>query len=212
MAAGYMGMSGSGENKVIELLKAKKVPTPYIPIIVGSVDQAWREDIRSQAASFLPNAGKEVAKKDPTINELTALKSNPANGQQVFSTKCALCHQVGNNGKDFGPKLTEVGSKLPKEGLLESILHPSAGISFGYEGWEYKMKDGSTLTGIVSSKTETDVDLKFPGGSKQSFKTSAVASQKELKESMMPTGLHNNMTTQELADLLSYLEGLRKKG
>ena len=146
------------------------------------------------------------------MNELAALKASAINGQMVFTTKCSLCHQVGTTGSDFGPKLTEIGSKLPKEGLLESILHPSAGISFGYEGWEYKMKDGSSITGIVANKTETDVELKFPGGSKQSFKTSAVASQKELKESMMPGDLHNAMTTQELADLLSYLEGLKKKG
>ena len=145
------------------------------------------------------------------MNELTALNANATNGQKVFSTKCSLCHQVGSSGSDFGPKLTEIGSKLPAEGLLESILRPSAGISFGFEGWEYKMKDGSSMTGIVANKTETDVELKFPGGAKQSFETSAVASQKELKESMMPGDLHNTMTTQELADLLAYLQGLKKK-
>ena len=45
-----------------------------------------------------------------------------------------------------------------------TIVHPSEGIGFGYEGWEIKMKDGSVLTGIIASKTETDIDLKFPGG------------------------------------------------
>ena len=212
LAAGYIGKSWSGEERVVELLKAKKVPATYIPAIVASVDQAWRGEIRSQAASFLPNAGAAATRKDPTIKELASLKANAANGQLVFVNKCGLCHVAGNKGNDFGPKLTEIGSKLPKDGLLDAILHPSAGISFGYEGWEYKMKDGSTYTGIVASKTETDIDMKFPGGSKQSFKTSAVASQKELKESMMPAGLHNNMSNQELADLLEYLEGLKKRG
>ncbi|HSB93884.1 MAG TPA: c-type cytochrome, partial [Flavitalea sp.] len=211
IAAGYIGNSWDGEEKVLELLKAGKVPAPYVSAIVGSVDQAWRGDIRAQAAKYLPNAGKEVKKKEPTMNELATLKPNAINGQMVFTTKCSLCHQAGNTGSDFGPKLTEIGSKLPKEGLLESILHPSAGISFGFEGWEYKMKDGSSMTGIVANKTETDVELKFPGGSKQSFKTSSVASQKELKESMMPADLYNSMTSQELADLLAYLEGMKKK-
>ena len=71
---------------------------------------------------------------------------------------------VSNNGFDFGPELTEIGSKFPKEGLLESIVDPSAGISFGFEGWNLKMKDGSEMAGIITSKTETDIDMNFPGG------------------------------------------------
>ena len=58
---------------------------------------------------------------------------------------CSVCHMAGTEGKDFGPKLTEIGSKYAKEGLLNAIVHPSEGISFGYEGWEIKMKDGSTF-------------------------------------------------------------------
>jgi putative heme-binding domain-containing protein len=73
------------------------------------------------------------------------------------------------------------------------------------------MKDGSTLTGILASKTETDIDLKYPGGSKQRIKTSDVKSMKELKASMMPEGLHENLSAQELANLLEFLEALKKK-
>ncbi|MBD0295793.1 MAG: dehydrogenase, partial [Flavisolibacter sp.] len=108
-------------------------------------------------------------------------------------------------------KLSEIGSKLPKESLLEAILYPSAGIAFGYEGWELKMKDGSTQTGIIASKTESDIDLKYPGGNKAHIKGSEVQSIKQLKESLMPSGLYQTMTTQELADLLEYLANAKKK-
>ena len=73
------------------------------------------------------------------------------------------------------------------------------------------MKDKSTLSGIIASKTETDIDLKLPGGTKQHIKTSDVASTKEMKESMMPEGLYQTMSTQDMANLLAYLEGLKKK-
>ena len=73
------------------------------------------------------------------------------------------------------------------------------------------MNDGSTLTGIISSKTETDIDLKFPGGSLQKIKTSDVKKVKELPESMMPANMFETMTKQELADLLAYLSSLKKK-
>jgi putative heme-binding domain-containing protein len=55
------------------------------------------------------------------------------------------------------------------------------------------------------------VDLKFPGGGKQQIKMSDVKSITDLKVSMMPDGLHQGMSSQELADLLEYLKNLKKK-
>ena len=210
-AAQKIGNSGSGEDRVIELLRAKKIPEALIPDVVTSVSGAWRGKIRSEAASYLPNAGKNNAKPAPTMQEMLSLKPNATEGKKVFTTICATCHQVGNVGYDFGPKLTEIGSKLPKEALLESIVYPSKGMAFGYEGWEIKMKDGSTFNGIISSKTETDIFLKFPGGVTKEIKTADVASIVPMKESMMPEGLYQNISKQDMVNLLSYLEGLKKK-
>lgn len=112
---------------------------------------------------------------------------------------------------DFGPKLSEIGSKLPKEGQYLAILHPDVGISFGFEGWDVKFKDGSSMTGIVSSKTETDLQMKFPGGVVQNYKMADVVSMKQIDSSMMPSGLQEAMSTQELVDLVEYLASLKKK-
>jgi putative heme-binding domain-containing protein len=196
---------------VLQLLKSKKVPAPYIPAVVASVGGAWRGSVRTEAASFLPNQGPKASVKMPTMAELAALKPVANNGQVIFSRVCATCHVVGTTGHEFGPKLTEIGTKLPKEEILKSILHPSAGIAFNYEGWELKMKDGSTLSGIVSSKTETDVDLRFPGGNKMSLKRNDIQSMKMVKESLMPEGLHQALSPQEMADLLEFLKNQRRK-
>jgi putative heme-binding domain-containing protein len=210
-AAGKIGKSWSGEDRVLEILKAMKVPAELIPDVVASVSGAWRGSVRSEAESYLPNHTATALKKAPAINELTAIKADATKGKTVFMNTCSVCHMVGNEGKDFGPKLTEIGSKYAKDGLLDAIVHPSDGISFGYEGWEIKMKDGSTLSGIIASKTETNIDLKYPGGAKQEIKTSDIVSKKEMKESMMPEGLYQNMSNNDLANLLEFLESLKKK-
>ncbi|MEP7317951.1 MAG: PVC-type heme-binding CxxCH protein [Panacibacter sp.] len=211
-AAHKIGNSWSGEDRVLEILKSKKVPAELIPDVVASVSGAWRGSVRTEAASYLPDDGKaKTSKPVPTMQELLALKANADEGKQIFANTCAVCHMVGTTGYDFGPKLTEIGSKLPKESLLDAIVHPSAGIGFGYEGWELKMKDGSVLSGILVSKTETDIDIKFPGGSHKQIKTSDVQTMTEMKESMMTPGLYENMSTQDLANLLEYISGLKKK-
>jgi putative heme-binding domain-containing protein len=66
-------------------------------------------------------------------------------------------------------------------------------------------------TGIIASKTETDIDLKLPGGTRQHIKTADVKSMQEMKASMMPEGLYQIMSTQDMANLLAFLEGLKKK-
>jgi putative membrane-bound dehydrogenase-like protein len=211
-AAHKIGNSGSGEDRVLAILKAKKVPAELIPEVVASVSGAWRGSVRTEAASYLPNDVKSIETKPaPTMAQLLALKADAEEGKKIFAATCNVCHQVNNVGYDFGPKLSEIGSKLPKEGLLEAIVHPSAGIGFGYEGWELKMKDGSTLSGILASKTETDIDIKFPGGAHRQIKTSDVQSKTEMKQSMMTEGLYSTMSTQDLANLLDYLSGLKKK-
>ncbi|MCW3112182.1 MAG: c-type cytochrome [Segetibacter sp.] len=210
-AARRIGRSSGGEDVVLGLLRTKKIPEPLVPGAVASVQGAWRKAVRNEATTYLPNAVAKTEKKEPTIADLGSLKANIAGGKGVFTNTCSVCHQVNNEGLDFGPKLTEIGAKYPREGLLESIVHPSKGISFGYEGWEIKLKDGSTITGIISSKTETDIALKLPGGAKQQIKTRDVKSMREIKESMMPEGLHESLSKQELVNLLGYLENLKKK-
>jgi len=210
-AAAKIGNSWDGESVVLELLRNKKVPADLITEVVSGVSGAWRSAVRTEAESYLPAKAKEATAKVPAIQELQALKGNGGNGKMVFAKVCAVCHQVNGEGFDFGPKLSEIGGKYPPEGLLNAIVHPSEGISFGFETTEIKLKDGSTLTGIVASKTETDIDLKYPGGGKQQIKTSNVKSMQTLKESMMPEKLYATISSQELADLLAYLSSLKKK-
>jgi putative membrane-bound dehydrogenase-like protein len=211
LSAEMIGKSWLGEETAISLLRENKVPVELVAPVVKGVSTSWRRNIRNEAATYLPNAAAAIEKQSAAINELLAFKPNAANGKAVFGKTCNVCHMVNKDGFDFGPRLSEIGSKLPKESLLDAIVHPSAGISFGFEGWQLNMKDGSVLSGIISSKTETDIDLKYPGGVKQRIKTADVKNLKELKESMMPEGLDKSMSNQDLADLLEYLASLKKK-
>jgi putative heme-binding domain-containing protein len=211
-AAARIGYSGEGEKRVLKILKNNQVPSELIADVVSSVSNSWRESVRKEARQYLPKAAVvENEVRVPTMDELNALKAVAANGKVVFASNCAVCHKVNNEGYDFGPKLTEIGSKYAKDGMLKAIVYPSEGISFGYEGWVLKMNDGSETMGIISSKTKTDIELKMPGGIVQKIKLSSVKSMEQMKTSMMSAGLHTAMSQQEMADLLAYLDGLKRK-
>ncbi|WP_439559535.1 PVC-type heme-binding CxxCH protein [Dyadobacter sp.] len=210
VAAKSLGGTMSGEDEVLELLKKGKLEGEVKVAAVKGLSGAWRKSVKTEAAKYMEGSAV-AARKHPETKELIALKGDAAKGKQVFTNYCSVCHQVNGEGMDFGPKLSEIGSKLPKEAQYAAIFEPSAGIGFGYEGFEVTFKDGSVVTGIVASKTETDLILKFPGGSTQEYKMSKVKSIKQLKDSMMPAGLQDAMTTDELVSLVDYLSGLKKK-
>jgi putative membrane-bound dehydrogenase-like protein len=210
-AASGIGNSGNGEDFVLKILKEKKVPENLIPSVVESVSKTWRKAIRIEANSYLGTVSTTKINKHPSMNELINMKGDAKAGIKVFINQCSMCHQVYNEGIDFGPKLSEIGSKLSKEGLYISLFYPNSGIGFGYETFELKTKTGESYQGIIVSKNETDIALKLPGGVIQNFKTSNLKSVNQLPHSLMPEELANQMSTQELTNLIEYLSTLKKK-
>ena len=198
---------GNGWNesaRLLNLVKEKKLPKDMEPVAAIALSNAYRKDIRNEALKYFQvsySGGKSL----PPINELAKLTGDVASGQQVFRTSCATCHKVDNEGANFGPALSKIGSKLTKDAILISIIHPDAGISFGYEGYIFKMKDGNVTAGIISSETGDAVELVMPGGTKKKLDKSLIASREKMENSMMPSGLYQTMTQQQLIDLVEFL-------
>ena len=114
-------------------------------------------------------------------------------------------------GVDFGPNLSEIGTKLAKEAIYDSILNPSAGISFGFEGWSIRMKDGNAFVGLITSETETELSLKVPGGIVQKCAKADITGRDKLNVSLMTPNLHTVMSQDHLVNLVEYLSSLKKK-
>lgn len=173
----------------------------------------WPE-LKAEAAKLLPPPPGQGDKALPPVAELLAMKGDAKRGAEVFSREtvgCAKCHVVNGQGVDFGPALSEIGTKLPKDALLESILDPSAGISFGFEAWSVETKAGEEFFGLLVSETGEELSVKTVGGAVTKLKKADIARRQQSKLSIMPSGLQQTMTLQELADLLEYLTTLRKK-
>ncbi|WP_256199437.1 hypothetical protein [Verrucomicrobium spinosum] len=112
---------------------------------------------------------------------------------------------MGNIGADFGPGLTEIGSKLGKEVIYESIINPNAGVSMGFETWQITLKNGTVAMGIVRSETNDELVLALPGGVANSFNKQQIAERKKLPNTMMPSGLQSMFSQEDLVNLVEYL-------
>jgi len=123
---------------------------------------------------------------------------------------CAKCHVVNGEGKEVGPNLSEIGKKLSREALFESILYPSASISHNYETYIVETKAGSVTNGLLVSQTPTEITLKGADALVRSFKTADVESVTRSPISIMPADLHQAINTQELVDLVEFLLTLKE--
>lgn len=203
-----LGLGSAGQKALLAAARENALPAAVMEAAAAALTTSTDAAIRDEAAALFKMA---VKKPLPPVAELTKKQGDATKGQAVFMTYCFTCHQVAGVGIDFGPALTEIGSKLAKEALYDSILNPSAGISFGFEGFEVKTKTGETFVGMTASETAEELTLKLPGGVTQKLAKSTLASKNPLGVSLMTPGLHTIMEESQLVDLVEYLSGLKKK-
>ena len=179
----------------------------------ATLNSAQWDDIRSEAAKLFPLPPPRGGEALPPIPELAKLRGDVARGREVFAKagECAKCHRVGDEGKQVGPDLTEIGSKLSKPAFYESILFPSAGVSHSYETYTFALASGNVVSGLLVSETGDSFTIKNAEGLEQKFAKADVDEWKKTDVSLMPADLQKTMTKQELIDVVEYLTTLKKK-
>jgi putative heme-binding domain-containing protein len=111
-----------------------------------------------------------------------------------------------------GPHLVDIGKRYCAAELAESILKPSAKIAQGFETYLFEMTDGRQFVGFVVSESAKSVLVRDASGLQRELKLSQIESRKIQKQSMMPDGIVNNLTPDDLADLIAYLQSLAGSG
>ncbi|MCG8584060.1 MAG: c-type cytochrome [Pirellulales bacterium] len=212
-AARAIGRSTTGQRQLLALVASGKLPDDLDFTAADVLLSARDENIRKEASQHLKLPESSGAAPLPPLAELVQRNGNAANGHTIFKTKgtCSKCHQVGAEGKNVGPALTEIGSKLAKEAMYLAILDPSAAISHNYESYLVVTVTGKTAVGLLISETDDAVTIRTAEGIDQTFKMDDVDELIKQKTSIMPTGLQKLMTADELVDLVAYLQSLKKK-
>ncbi|MEQ9069210.1 MAG: c-type cytochrome, partial [Gimesia chilikensis] len=148
----------------------------------------------------------------PPINVLAGMKGDVVDGRVMFNTKgtCAKCHVVNGMGKEVGPDLSEIGKKLSREALFESILYPSAGISHNFEAYTVILVSGNVVNGLLVNKTDDAITIKDAEAIARTFKMDDVEEVIQQKVSLMPADLQKVLTEEELINIVEYLTTLKQ--
>ncbi|HBJ37454.1 MAG TPA: hypothetical protein DDZ51_22405 [Planctomycetaceae bacterium] len=209
------GLSGNmiGAKRLLKLAEEAKLAPDTRLLAGGLLGRNDNPEIRTAALSVLPLPTQADSVPVPAIDELVRLAGDAQRGEALFRGKatCSNCHIVNQFGKQVGPDLSEIGSKLSSEAMYVSILDPSAGISHNYETYIALLDSGQVLSGVLISQTDDLVILRTAEAIDRTLAANDIVEMKKSEKSTMPEGLHQTVDRQGLVDIVEYMTTLRKK-
>lgn len=133
-------------------------------------------------------------------------------GQAIFNSTraaCRNCHTIGYVGGKVGPDLTRIGQIRQPRDLLESILFPSASFVRSYEPVLVRTFDGEVYSGNIKKDAPDEIILTVAADKEVRIAREAIEEMLPGKVSVMPAGLDQQLSLQDLADLIEFLKNCR---
>jgi putative heme-binding domain-containing protein len=130
-------------------------------------------------------------------------------GRELFRTaSCISCHKMGDAGNAFGPELAKLEAKMTPLEITRHILEPSLKIDEKYRSTTLLTDDGRSITGLVVEETPTEVAIVENPVAKADpvrIKKSDIDERSTSPVSIMPKGLLDKLTRDEVLDLIAYV-------
>jgi putative membrane-bound dehydrogenase-like protein len=138
----------------------------------------------------------------PALN----LRGGADRGREIFRLRCAGCHlqDTRNLGNGLGPELLRART-FSKDQLLSSILEPNLAVRPEYATQVVESKEGQRFVGILTDENNWTLTLKQIDGSDLVWPQLNVRSVSSQAWSLMPEGLEQGMSAQDMADLMAYV-------
>jgi putative heme-binding domain-containing protein len=179
------------------------------------------ESVKAAAAFALSQIGMEK-KHEPNEKLIAQLSYEQARdaalkakgddkiGAQLFFRQgCIVCHTVSKSEPPKGPYLGGIAQRYSKAELIESILKPNAKIAQGFTTHYFITKKRDRVDGFIVRESGEQTEVRGASGASVVLKKSDIAKTGTLPTSIMPEGLAANLSPEDLASLLAYLQSLK---
>jgi putative heme-binding domain-containing protein len=171
-----------------EKLAAYLPPRPAPPPLPVSPEQ------RKQLDALIATRSAAFAKAKPDV----------AAGKTVFTTNCAVCHQIRGEGGLIGPQLDGIGAR-GAERLSEDILDPNRNVDAHFHLHTLTLKDGGTVSGFLKAEAGQVLILADATGQEQRVSKNDLAKDVTTPMSLMPPVFGQTLDEKTFINLLGYL-------
>ena len=171
---------------------------------------AVQKEVEALVAKINVDAAKQKAQLEQLLPTLAT--GDIRRGQLVFHSEkaaCFSCHAIGYRGGNVGPDLTKIGSVRSDRDLLEAIVFPSASLVRSFEPIAVATNDGKVYNGLIRGETADEVRLATGVNQEARIARREIEEIRPSTISIMPAGLNQQLTHQELADLVAFLKACK---
>ncbi|HVR85433.1 MAG TPA: PVC-type heme-binding CxxCH protein, partial [Planctomycetota bacterium] len=209
-----------GSEALAEALRTARIPQDAAKLGLRALSTAGRQDdelrrVLSKAAGISSAAIEYDADFVKALGQEAVTQGDPVRGEKVFRgslTNCFSCHALGAAGGRVGPDLSAVGTGLPIDMVVESVLWPNRQVKEGYMTTAVITKNDMIYQGFHASEDRQTLILRDPARDELiRIPIADIRARKEIG-SVMPEGLTNGLTRAELRDLIRFLADLGKPG
>ncbi|MDR3638527.1 MAG: HEAT repeat domain-containing protein [Isosphaeraceae bacterium] len=215
---------GDGAHQVLAMARGNQIPDELKMEAASIVHNHPNRQIREEGAKVLPLPKAAGGRPLPPVFELVrrAGAGHADKGREVFfragpsqkgsagTVSCGGCHRVQGQGQWVGPDLSTIGMKYGIDELFRSILNPSAAIGYNFRTVAVALRDGQTVAGIPVEESPDRLVLKTNDGKRITVRPSEIEERTYSDVSLMPEGLAESLSDDELVDLLAFLSSLRQ--
>ncbi|MDB6118764.1 MAG: rane-bound dehydrogenase domain protein [Verrucomicrobiaceae bacterium] len=138
------------------------------------------------------------------IQAFAKAKPDAAEGAQVFTANCAVCHQLKGQGGLIGPQLDGIGNR-GAERLMEDVLDPNKNVDANFQMHVIKLLDDSTISGFVRGELGQVTIVVDAAGQEHRVSKNEIKEDKATAMSLMPPLFGQTMPEKDLFDLVGYL-------
>jgi putative membrane-bound dehydrogenase-like protein len=186
------------------------VRTEMVKPILDKYPKAVQTEAEKLYAELAEARKDERAKLEKMLADLKP--GDVRRGQLVFNSQkanCIACHKVGYVGGLVGPDLTRIGGIRTERDLLEAIVFPNASFVRSYESVRVVTTDERTFNGILKKDAPDEIIVVVAADKEERVARADVASITPSSVSVMPSGLEQQLTPQDLADLVAFLRACK---
>ncbi len=200
----------AGAKAWLAAVEAQKVGASDLPLEVVRMLRLHNDaELIARINKFYPPIGNvdlPTAQKKTAALSQTILSGNgdPYRGKKLYMESCGRCHVLFDRGGQVGPNLT--GYQRDQLGtLLLNVVAPNLEIREGFQAMAALTSDGTLITGFIERDNPDQLVMRSIDGQTHTLDRSDIESLKPQPQSLMPEGLLDNLTSEQLCDLFAYL-------
>jgi putative heme-binding domain-containing protein len=189
-----------------EEIEAKAVTLDQVRQLLVHDDEELRKRVTKIWGQVLPQTPRQKQGRISAVTQLLGRRrGDVSRGLKLYEKTCASCHKLHGKGTVIGPDLTGAERK-DRVKLVQNIVDPSAEVRPQFISHIAETKSGRVITGLLAESTAETVTLLDAKNKRTVLNRSDLEELRESTVSLMPEKLLDELTDQQIRDLVAYLQ------